>query len=158
MKSTYFDDLEIENYFEANNPTKIPTEAGLVNTKPQGIDISTSPRMNADGKLRDKLKKFAQSDKGKKILKLVIAGGITVAFGPGLIAALGPVLPAMKILLNKKGISSKGPMDIIKKFTDTQLKMADGEKKDPKKIVQHLNTSNISYSLFSFDALFFLSS
>ena len=136
MKSTYFDDLDIENFFEANNPTKIPTEAGLVQTKAQGINISTSPRMNADGKLKDKLKKFAQSDKGKKILKLVIAGGVAIAFGPELIAALGPVMPAMKLALTKNGIAAKGPLDIIKKFKDSQLKMADGDKKDPKKIVK----------------------
>jgi hypothetical protein len=136
MKSTYFDDLDIENYFEVSNPTKIPTRTGLVNTKPDEVMIGTSPRMDADGKLRDKLKAFVQSDKGKKILKLVIGGGIAIAFGPQLIAALGPVLPAMKTLLMKKGISAKGPLDIVKKFTDTQIKVADGDKKDPKKIVE----------------------
>ena len=124
MKSTYFDDLDIENYFEANNPTKIPTEAGLVQTKPQGINIRTSPRMNADGKLKDKLKKFAQSKKGKTIFKLTgLVGGVAVAiaFGPAIISALAPVLPAMKTFLAKKGISAKGPAQIVKKFHESQI-------------------------------------
>jgi len=135
-KYDYYYDLEIENYFEVNNPTKIPTEPGLVNTKPQGVNISTSPRMNADGKLKDKLKKFVQSDKGKKILKLAIGGGVAIAFGPQLIAALGPVMPAMKLALSKKGIGAKGPLDIIKKFKDTQLQISGDDKKNPAKIVQ----------------------
>jgi hypothetical protein len=135
-KNDYYYDLDIENFFESNNPTNIPTEPGLVNTKPQGVTISTSPRMNADGKLKDKLKKFVQSDKGKKILKLAIGGGVAIAFGPQLIAALGPVMPAMKLALSKKGIAAKGPLDIIKKFKDTQLQISGEDKKNPAKIVQ----------------------
>lgn len=146
----YFDDLDIENFFiEGERESGVlPTTPGLVSTRPQGLKESTSPkrnplmspvRMDADGKLKDKLKKFAQSDKGKKILKiggLVAGAGLAIAFGPQLIAALGPVMPAMKTALTKGGIKAKGPADIIKKFTDTQLKMADGDKKDPTKIVK----------------------
>lgn len=124
MKSTYFDDLDIENFFEASNPTKIPTEAGLVQTKAQGINVSTAPRMDADGKLKDKLKAFAQSKKGKTILKITAGLGgaaVLIAFGPEIIAALTPVLPAMKALLAKKGIPTKGVGDVVKKFHETQI-------------------------------------
>ena len=147
----YFDDLDIENFFieDASISGNVPTRPGLVNTKPEDSFQKTAPRLdpmmkpisfyddpyNADGKLKEKLKKFVQSDKGKKILKLVIAGGVAVAFGPQIIAALGPVMPAMKTALTKQGLKAKGPGDIIKKFTNTQLKMADGDKKDPKKII-----------------------
>ena len=126
MKSTYFDDLEIENYFDTNNsfPTNQP---GLISTTPQQTGFATNPRgpkMNADGKLRDKLKAFAQSKKGKTIFKLsAIVGGVAVAiaFGPAIISALAPVLPAMKSFLAKKGISAKGPAQIVKKFHETQI-------------------------------------
>lgn len=142
----YFDDLDIENFFieDQGISGNIPTRPGLVDTKPEQDNQVTRPRVdplmkpvqfNADGKLKDKLKKFAQSSKGKKIIKLVIAGGVAIAFGPQIIAALGPVLPAMKTALTKQGLKAKGPGDIIKKFTDTQLKMSDGDKKDPKKIL-----------------------
>jgi hypothetical protein len=148
----YFDDLDIENFFIEDQAIsgKLPTRPGFVDTKPELDNQVTRPRVdplmkpvkfyedpyNADGKLKDKLKKFAQSDKGKKIIKLVIAGGVAIAFGPQIIAALGPVLPAMKTALTKQGLKAKGPGDIIKKFTDTQLKMSDGDKKDPGKIVK----------------------
>jgi hypothetical protein len=148
----YFDDLDIENFFieDQRESGNIPTRPGLVDTKPEQNNQVTRPRVdpmmkpvsfyedpyNADGKLKDKLKKFVQSDKGKKILKLVIAGGVAIAFGPQIIAALGPVLPAMKTALTKQGLKAKGPGDIIKKFTDTQLKMSDGDKKNPGKIVK----------------------
>jgi hypothetical protein len=124
MNSTYFDDLDIENYFEASNPTKIPTEAGLVQTKPQGIDISTAPRMNADGKLKDKLKAFVKSKAGKTLLKISALGGgvaVAIAFGPELIALIAPLLPAMKTALANKGIKAKGLGNIIKKFHETQI-------------------------------------
>ena len=146
----YFDDLDIENFFiEGERESGVlPTTPGLVSTKPQGTKESTSPkgnplegpvRFNANGALRDKLKAFVQSDKGKKILKiggLVAGAGVLIAFGPEIIAALGPIMPAMKALLSKQGISAKGPADIVKKFSNTQLKMSDEEKKDPKKILQ----------------------
>lgn len=145
----YFDDLEIENFFidDKGMPGNIATEPGLVNTKPGQSFQKTGFRKadysfetyNADGKLKDKLKKFAQSDKGKKILKiggLVAGASLAIAFGPQLIAALGPVFPAMKTALTKSGIKAKGPGDIIKKFTGSQLKMAEGDKKDPTKIVK----------------------
>jgi hypothetical protein len=143
----YFDDLDIENFFldDQREPGVLPTRPGLVDTRPEPVRQATRPKVdplmgpvqfNADGKLKDKLKKFAQSSKGKKIIKLVIAGGVAIAFGPQIIAALGPVLPAMKTALTKQGLKAKGPGDIIKKFTDTQLKMSDGDKKDPKKILK----------------------
>ena len=143
----YFDDLDIENFFieDQGISGNIPTRPGLVDTRPEPVRQATAPKVdplmgpvqfNADGKLKDKLKKFAQSSKGKKIIKLVIAGGVAIAFGPQIIAALGPVLPAMKTALTKQGLKAKGPGDIIKKFTDTQLKMSDGDKKDPKKILK----------------------
>ena len=148
----YFDDLDIENFFieDASISGNVPTRAGLVNTKPEDSFQKTAPRLdpmmkpisfyddpyNADGKLKDKLKKFVQSDKGKKILKLAIGAGVAIAFGPQIIAALGPVLPAMKTALAKQGLKAKGPGDIIKKFTDTQIKVSDADKKDPGKIVK----------------------
>jgi hypothetical protein len=145
----YFDDLDIENFFldEQSEPGVFPTRPGLVNTKPENSVQKTAPRVdplmkpvqfNADGKLKEKLKKFVQSDKGKKIFKIgIVIGGaaVLIAFGPEIIAALGPVMPAMKAALSKGGIKAKGPADIIKKFTDTQLKMADGDKKNPKKVM-----------------------
>lgn len=146
----YFDDLDIENFFiEGERESGVlPTTPGLVSTKPQGTKDSTAPKrnplegpvkFNANGELRDKLRAFVKSDKGKKILKiggLVAGAGVLIAFGPEIIAALGPVMPAMKALLSKQGISAKGPADIVKKFSNTQLKMSDEEKKDPKKILQ----------------------
>ena len=138
MNSTYFDDLEIENYFDFDTAPTMPTTPGFLGTNPQDVLIDTAPRMNADGKLKEKLKKFAQSDKGKKILKiggLVAGAGVLVAFGPQIIAALSPVLPAMKTALAKKGVKAKGLGDVIKKFSQTQLSLSDEDKKDPKKIV-----------------------
>jgi hypothetical protein len=138
MNSTYFDDLEIENYFDFDTAPSMPTTPGFLGTNPQEVLIDTAPRMNADGKLRDKLKKFAQSNAGKKILKIggIAAGaGVLVAFGPQIIAALAPVLPAMKTALAKKGVKAKGLGDVIKKFSQTQLSLSDDDKKDPKKIV-----------------------
>lgn len=122
--STYYDDLEIENYFDFDSQPNIPTEPGLVGTRPTGIAISTAPRMNADGKLRDKLKAFAKSKAGKTILKLGAAGAgaaFLIAFGPEIIAALAPVLPAMKTFLAKKGIKAKGLGNVVKKFHETQI-------------------------------------
>lgn len=139
MNSTYFDDLEIENYFDFDTAPTMPTTPGFLGTNPQDVSIDTAPRMNADGKLKEKLKKFAQSDKGKKILKiggLVAGAGVLVAFGPQIIAALSPVLPAMKTALAKKGVKAKGLGDVIKKFSQTQLSLSEEDKKDPKKIVQ----------------------
>ena len=146
----YFDDLDIENFFieDQRETGVIPTRPGLVDTRPEPVRQATAPKVdplmrpvqfNADGKLKDKLKKFAQSDKGKKILKIsgIVAGaGLAIAFGPQLIAALGPVFPAMKTALTKSGIKAKGPGDIIKKFTGSQLKMSETDKKDPTKIVK----------------------
>ena len=137
--STYYDDLEIENYFESDGQPDIPTLPGLVGTRPQDISVSTAPRMNADGKLKDKLKKFVQSDKGKKLIKIYAGLGIAavlIAAGPEILAALSPVMPAMKQLLAKKGIKAKGLKEILKKFTETQLQLSDADKKNPKKIVQ----------------------
>jgi hypothetical protein len=139
MNSTYFDDLEIENYFDFDSAPTMPTTPGFLGTNPQDVSIDTAPRMNADGKLKEKLKKFAQSDKGKKILKiggLVAGAGVLIAFGPEIIAALAPVLPAMKTALAKKGVKAKGLGDVIKKFSQTQLSLSDEDKKNPKKIVQ----------------------
>lgn len=131
----YFDDLDIENFFiEGERESGVlPTTPGLVSTKPQGLRESTSPKgnplqgpvtFNADGALKDKLKAFAKSKKGKTILKIyagVGAAAILIVFGPQIIAALAPVLPAMKTLLAKKGIAAKGPADVVKKFHETQI-------------------------------------
>jgi hypothetical protein len=145
----YFDDLDIENFFldDQREPGIVPNRPGIVDTRPEKDRQKTATRVdpligpvqfNKDGKLRDKLKAFVQSDKGKKILKIggLVAGAtLAIAFGPQLIAAIGPVMPAMKTALTKQGIKAKGPGEIIKKFADTQLKMADGDKKDPKKVI-----------------------
>lgn len=148
----YFDDLDIENFFldDQREPGVLPTTPGLVDTRPENVPLKrekTRPlgdplmgpvQFNANGKLKDKLKTFAQSEKGKKILKIggIAAGaGVLIAFGPQIIAALAPVMPAMKAALSKQGLKAKGPADIIKKFSNTQLKMSDDEKKDPKKII-----------------------
>lgn len=131
----YFDDLDIENFFiEGERESGVlPTTPGLVSTKPQGLRESTSPkgnplegpvRFNADGALKDKLKAFAKSKKGKTILKISVGIGaatVFIAFAPEIMAALAPVLPAMKSLLAKKGISTKGPADVVKKFHETQI-------------------------------------
>jgi len=122
----YFDDLDIENYFISGvkEDGVLPTEPGLVNTNPAGVRENTAPRMNADGKLKDKLKDFAKSKKGKTILKIyagIGAAAILIVFGPEIIAALAPVLPAMKALLAKKGIPTKGAGDVVKKFHETQV-------------------------------------
>jgi len=122
----YFDDLDIENYFISGVKEDgiFPTEPGLVNTNPAGVREKTAPRMNADGKLKDKLKDFAKSKKGKTILKIyagIGAAAILIVFGPEIIAALAPVLPAMKALLAKKGIPTKGAGDVVKKFHETQV-------------------------------------
>jgi hypothetical protein len=158
----YFDDLEIENFFIEDQTISgvVPTRPGLVNTKPEDsfqktgfrndplmkpIKLNVQPftyyddPYNADGKLKDKLKKFAQSEKGKKILKIYAAVGIAavlIAAGPAILSALAPVLPAMKALLAKKGIQTKGMSDVVKKFTETQIKLEGDEKKDPKKIIK----------------------
>jgi hypothetical protein len=124
MKSTYFDDLEIENYFESDGQPNIPTTPGLVGTRPNQVLISTAPRMNADGKLREKLQNFVKSKAGKTILKIgALSGGVAVAiaFGPELIALLAPVLPAMKAALAKQGIKAKGLGNVVKKFHETQV-------------------------------------
>lgn len=133
MKSTYFDDLDIENYFDTNNsyPTYTP---GLISTKPQQVSFETNgqsdatpnhpERQNADGKLKEKLSSFVKSKKGKTILKITAGVGgaaVLIAFGPEIIAALTPVLPAMKALLAKKGIPTKGIGDTVKKFHETQI-------------------------------------
>ena len=131
----YFDDLDIENFFiEGERESGVlPTTPGLVSTKPQGLRESTSPKgnplqgpvtFNADGALKDKLKAFAKSKKGKTILKITAgigAGAVLIAFGPEIMAALAPVLPAMKAALAKKGISAKGPAQVVKKFHETQI-------------------------------------
>jgi hypothetical protein len=122
----YFDDLDIENYFISGikEDGNLPTEPGLVNTNPAGVRENTAPRMNADGKLKDKLKAFVHSKKGKTILKIyagIGAAAILIVFGPEIIAALAPVLPAMKALLAKKGIPTKGAGDVVKKFHETQI-------------------------------------
>jgi len=137
----YFDDLDIENFFiEGVKETgNIPTEPGLVSSKPQGVTERTSPRMDANGKLKDKLKKFAQSEKGKKLLKIYAGVGIAavlIAAGPQIMAALAPVLPAMKATLAKQGIKANGLKDVLKKFTETQVKLEGDDKKDPKKILK----------------------
>lgn len=139
----YFDDLDIENFFidDERESGLFPTRAGQVSTRPQGITERTAPRMDADGKLRDKLKKFAQSDKGKKLIKIYAGVGVAavlVAAGPAILTALAPVLPAMKALLAKQGIKAKGLKDVLKKFTETQIKLEGDEKKDPKKIVSKI--------------------
>jgi hypothetical protein len=152
----YFDDLDIENFFLADQRESgvIPTRPGLVNTKPEKTFQKTGFRndplqppttfayyedpYNADGKLKDKLKKFAKSEKGKKILKIYAAVGVAavlIAAGPAILAALAPVLPAMKALLAKKGIPAKGMSDVVKKFSETQIKLEGSDKKDPKKII-----------------------
>lgn len=138
-KNDYYYDLDIENYFDFDSAPTMPTTPGFLGTNPQDISIDTSPKMNADGKLKEKLKKFAQSDKGKKLLKIYAGAGIAavlIAAGPAIISALSPVLPAMKLLLSKKGIKAKGLKEILKKFTETQLQLSDADKKDPKKIIQ----------------------
>jgi hypothetical protein len=122
----YFDDLDIENYFISGvkEDGVIPTEPGLVNTKPAGVRENTAPRMNADGELKDKLKAFVKSKKGKTILKITAGIGgaaVIIAFGPEIMAALAPLLPAMKSLLAKKGIPTKGAGDVVKKFHETQI-------------------------------------
>ena len=122
----YFDDLDIENYFISGikEDGVLPTEPGLVNTNPAGVRENTAPRMNADGELKDKLKAFVKSKKGKTILKITAGIGgaaVLIAFGPEIMAALAPLLPAMKNLLAKKGISAKGPADVVKKFHETQI-------------------------------------
>lgn len=160
----YFDNLEIENFFLADQRESgnIPTRPGLVDTKPEAtfqktgfrndplmapIKLNAQPfayyedPYNADGKLKDKLKKFAQSDKGKKLIKIYAGVGIAavlIAAGPAILTALAPVLPAMKALLAKKGIPAKGLKDTLKKFTETQIKLEGDEKKDPKKIISKI--------------------
>jgi hypothetical protein len=153
----YFDDLDIENFFieDQREPGVVPTRPGLVDTRPEPDNQVTRPRVdpmmkpvkfyedpyNADGKLKDKLKKFAKSEKGKKILKIYAAVGIAavlIAAGPAILAALAPVLPAMKALLAKKGIPAKGMNDVVKKFTETQINLEGDEKKDPKKIISKI--------------------
>ena len=122
--STYYDDLEIENYFESDGQPNIPTLPGLVSTRPQDIAVSTAPRMNADGQLRDKLKAFVKSKAGKTLLKITALGGgvaVAIAFGPELIALIAPLLPAMKTALAKQGIKAKGLGNIVKKFHETQI-------------------------------------
>lgn len=133
MNSSYFDNLDIENYFDTNNsfPTYTP---GLISTNPQRTSFETNgqsdatpnhpERQNADGKLHDKLKKFVHSKQFKTILKIeAIVGGVAIliVFGPEIIAALTPVLPAMKALLQAKGVATKGPADVIKQFHVTQV-------------------------------------
>ena len=138
-KNDYYYDLDIENYFDFDSAPTMPTTPGFLGTNPQDVSINTSPRMNADGKLKEKLKKFAQSDKGKKLLKIYAGVGIAavlIAAGPAIISALSPVLPAMKLLLSKKGIKAKGFKEILKKFTETQLSLSAEDKKDPKKIIK----------------------
>ena len=80
--------------------------------------------MNADGQLKEKLSGFVKSKKGKTILKISAglgAAAVLIAFGPEIIAALTPVLPAMKTLLAEKGIPTKGAGDVVKKFHETQI-------------------------------------
>jgi hypothetical protein len=131
----YFDDLDIENFFieDQREPGVLPTKPGLVNTKPETTFQQTAPRVdpmmgpvkfNADGALKDKLKAFVKSKKGKTILKITAGIGgaaVLIAFGPEIIAALAPLLPAMKGILAKQGIKAKGAGDVIKKFHSTQV-------------------------------------
>ena len=128
----YFDDLDIENFFidDERESGVFPTRAGQVSTRPQGITESTAPRpnpmqapvqFNADGKLKDKLKTFAKSKLAKTILIAGAGAGIVIAAGPAIMAAIAPLLPAMKAILAKQGIKAKGAGDIFKKFHSTQV-------------------------------------
>lgn len=122
--STYYDDLEIENYFDFDSAPTMPTTPGFLGTNPQDVSVNTAPRMNADGKLRDKLKAFVKSKAGKTLLKISALGGgvaVAIAFGPELIALIAPLLPAMKTALANKGIKAKGLGNVIKKFHETQI-------------------------------------
>lgn len=128
----YFDDLDIENFFIENQtePGVVPTRPGLVNTKPEATFQQTAPRVdplmnpvqfNADGKLKDKLKTFAKSKLAKTILIAGAGAGIIIAAGPAILAAIAPLLPAMKTILAKQGIKAKGAGDVFKKFHETQV-------------------------------------
>jgi hypothetical protein len=76
---------------------------------------------NADGELKEKLKKFAKSKLAKTILIAGAGAGIIIAAGPAIMAAIAPLLPAMKTILTKQGIKAKGAGDIFKKFHATQV-------------------------------------
>ena len=131
----YFDDLDIENFFIEDQKISgdLPTRAGLVNTKPETVQIDrerTAPyadplqpsvQFNADGKLKDKLKAFAKSKLAKTILIAGAGAGVIIAAGPAIMAALAPLLPAMKTILANQGIKAKGAGDILKKFHSTQV-------------------------------------
>ena len=131
----YFDDLDIENFFieDQGISGNLPTTPGLVNTKPETVQINrerTAPyadslqpsvQFNADGKFKDKLKAFAKSKLAKTILIAGAGAGIIIAAGPAIMAAIAPLLPAMKTILAKQGIKAKGAGDIFKKFHATQV-------------------------------------
>jgi len=128
----YFDDLDIENFFIEDQAISgnIPTRPGLVDTKPEPDNQVTRPRVdpmmrpvqfNADGELKEKLKKFAKSKLAKTILIAGAGAGIIIAAGPAIMAAIAPLLPAMKNILTKQGIKAKGPGDIFKKFHASQV-------------------------------------
>lgn len=128
----YFDDLDIENFFieDQREPGVLPTRPGYVDTRPEPDNQVTRPRVdplmgpvqfNADGKLKDKLKAFAKSKLAKTILIAGAGAGIIIAAGPAIMAAIAPLLPAMKTILTKQGIKAKGPGDIFKKFHASQV-------------------------------------
>lgn len=97
--------------------------------------------MDTDYHLSQKLK-----DKLKKAAKLLGAGGaivgLGIAFGPALLSAIGPMLPAIKSFLIKSGVDVKGmgPGEKLKTFYEKVFKeKADTKDKDgPKKIVEKI--------------------
>ena len=113
---SYIDAIEMSTYFENYDGTE--------------TDYHLSQKM------KDKLKKAA---------KIFAAGGLVgaaIAFGPALISAIGPMLPAIKTFLIKSGVDVKGmgPGEKIKAFYKKVFK-EEGDLKDkdgPKKMIEKI--------------------
>jgi hypothetical protein len=85
-------------------------------------------------------------DKLKKAAKLLGAGGaivgLGIAFGPALLSAIGPMLPAIKSFLIKSGVDVKGmgPGEKIKAFYEKVFKEKGNttDKDGPKKMIEKI--------------------
>ena len=95
------------------------------------------------GRVKEKLKKAFP-----KIAAVGAAVGLGIAFGPQLLAVIGPMLPAIKGYLIKQGVNVEGmgPGEKIKAFyqkvfkSEPDLKDKDGPKKTIEKILTFFKT------------------
>lgn len=114
---SYIDAIEMSTYFENYD--------------------GTNDTYNLKGDFREKLKKALP-----KIAAVGAAVGLGIAFGPALLSAIAPMMPAIKKYLQSTGTNTKGmgPGEKLKAFYEKVFKeKADTKDKDgPKKVVEKI--------------------